>query len=86
VVYADTIRREHPERGEEAAELADLFATQARRRVDDLFGALWSNDDDANHKAAQRVLEGRYLWLEDGVADPSGSGPLVAEQPEAVKT
>ena len=37
VVYADTIKRESPERGESAYELADLFATQARRRVDDLF-------------------------------------------------
>jgi alkylation response protein AidB-like acyl-CoA dehydrogenase len=86
VVYADTIRREHPERGDEAYELAELFATQARRRTEELFRGLWSNDDDANHRAAQRVLEGRYTWLEEGVSDPSGSAPQVAGQPEAVET
>ncbi|MBA2766745.1 MAG: acyl-CoA dehydrogenase family protein, partial [Solirubrobacterales bacterium] len=37
VVYADTLRNEHPERAEEAVELADLFAKQARRRIDVLF-------------------------------------------------
>jgi hypothetical protein len=71
VVYADTIGREHPERAQEAVELADLFCTQARRRADGLFHALWSNDDTAGYQAAQRVLEGRYAWLEEGVPDPS---------------
>ncbi|HEY2636114.1 MAG TPA: acyl-CoA dehydrogenase, partial [Solirubrobacteraceae bacterium] len=84
VVYADTQAREHPERADEARELAELFCRQARRRADDLFGALWSNDDDANYKAAQKVLEGRYAFIEEGVCDPSGSGPLVAGQPEGV--
>jgi len=79
VVYADTLRNEHPERGEEAVELADLFARQARRRIDVLFGALWANDDDANYKLAQRVLEGRHTWLEEGFLDPSGDGPMIAD-------
>jgi hypothetical protein len=71
VVYADTIRTEHPERAQEAIELADLFCTQARRRADGLFHALWANDDSEGYEAAQRVLEGRYTWLEEGVPDPS---------------
>jgi alkylation response protein AidB-like acyl-CoA dehydrogenase len=82
VVYANTIKGEHPERAEQAFELADLFAKQARRRVDTLFTALWQNDDDDTYKTAQNVLEGRYKWLEEGVADPSGDGPMVAGQPE----
>jgi alkylation response protein AidB-like acyl-CoA dehydrogenase len=84
VVYADTIRREHPERADEAFELADLFCSQARRRADGLFDALWSNDDTENYKAAQKVLSGRYAWLEQGVADPSGDGPAVASPPVGV--
>jgi len=84
-VYADTIRREQPERGEQAFELADLFCSQARRRVDALFHALWANDDVDNYAAAMGVLDGRYRWLEEGVADPSGDGPAVAGQPEAVE-
>ena len=71
VVYADTIRAERPDRADEAAELADLFCKQARRRVGDLFAALWSNDDVDNYALAQRVLEGRYALLEEGFADPA---------------
>ena len=78
-VYAQTLREEHPERGDEAVELADLFIRQARRRVDALFGELFSNDDDANYTLAQQVLEGRHTWLEEGIADPSGDGPMIAD-------
>jgi alkylation response protein AidB-like acyl-CoA dehydrogenase len=85
VVYASTIASEQPERGEEAKELADLFCGQARRRVDSLFHALWFNDDEHNYEAAQHVLHGRYTWLEEGIVDPSGHGPLVAPQPEEVQ-
>jgi acyl-CoA dehydrogenase-like protein len=82
VVYADTIKRENPERGESAYELADLFAKQARRRVDALFTALWQNDDDAGYKAAQKVLDGEFTWLEEGILEQSGDQPQVAGQPE----
>jgi alkylation response protein AidB-like acyl-CoA dehydrogenase len=84
VVYADTLRNEHPERAEEAVELADLFAKQARRRIDVLFGSLWANDDDANYTLAQQVLDGRHTWLEEGFLDPSGDGPMIAQQPDSV--
>jgi alkylation response protein AidB-like acyl-CoA dehydrogenase len=77
VCYADSSGREHPERRAEAVELAQLFCKQARRRAETLFHELWSNDDDANHDAAERVLAGRYTWLEDGIADPSGGGPMM---------
>ena len=77
VVYATTIRADHPERAEEAAELADLFCKQAERRVGALFGALWSNDDVDNYALAQRLLEGRYTFLEEGVRDPAGDGPAI---------
>jgi alkylation response protein AidB-like acyl-CoA dehydrogenase len=83
-VYAQTQTREHPERGEQAVELADLFCRQARRRVEQLFTALWANEDTANYRGAQRVLEGRYAWLEEGIIDPSGEGPMLAPQPDAV--
>ncbi len=70
VVYADTIRREQPQRAAEATELADLFCKQARRRVEALFGALFANDDVEAYELAQGVLGGRYTWLEEGVLDP----------------
>jgi alkylation response protein AidB-like acyl-CoA dehydrogenase len=77
VAYADTIGREHPERRDQATELAQLFCRQARRRADHLFAQLWANDDDANREAAGQVLAGRYEWLEEGIADPSGDGPMI---------
>jgi alkylation response protein AidB-like acyl-CoA dehydrogenase len=75
--YADTLGRERPERRTEAQELAELFCIQAKRRVETLFGQLWDNDDDANRTGAARVLDGRYRWLEEGVVDPSGDGPMI---------
>jgi hypothetical protein len=81
-VYAQTLGRERPERAEQAVELADLFCRQSRRRMDRLFTELWANDDDANYRGAQRLLEGRYQWLEEGILDPSGDGPMIAGQPE----
>ena len=85
--YAQTLVKEHPERGDQAIELADLFCRQARRRVDDLFGQLFANDDDAAYKVAMSVLEGSHTWIEEGILDPSGEGPQVAdEQPTAPAT
>jgi alkylation response protein AidB-like acyl-CoA dehydrogenase len=74
-VYAQTISSEHPDRAASAGELAELFCTQSRRRVEQLFSAVWSNDDEANYALAQRVLAGDHRWIEHGVADPSDSGP-----------
>jgi alkylation response protein AidB-like acyl-CoA dehydrogenase len=77
VAYADTVGREQPERKEEAIELAQLFCAMARRRADALFHELWANDDDSRYRAAQKMLEGRYGWLEEGVLDPAGDGPMM---------
>ena len=85
-VYANTIKTERPERAEEAYELADLFCQQARCARRRLFDALWSNDDDADYKAAQAVLDGRYTWIEEGIVDPSGDGPMIASQPDSSTT
>ena len=80
VCYADTIGRENPARKAEATELAELFCTQAKQRVETLFGELWNNVDDANRSAAARVLDGRYRWLEEGLVDPAGEGPMIPEE------
>ena len=79
--YALTIAEEHPERADQARELADLFARQAHRRVDALFAGVWANDDDQSYKVAQQILEGRHTWLEEGVLDPAGAGePQVRDE------
>ncbi|MFZ1287669.1 MAG: acyl-CoA dehydrogenase family protein [Candidatus Phosphoribacter sp.] len=72
VVRADTIGRvERPEHAEDAAQLADLFCRQSRRRVDELFHELWHNDDDMAYGVAMDVLAGRHLWFEEGILDPA---------------
>ncbi len=53
----------HPN-ARQAAELADLFCRQARRKIKRLFADLWSNDDARKYKVAQGVLTGRQQWLE----------------------
>ncbi len=87
VCCADTIGREYPERTTEAVELAELFCEHARARAESLlFNKLWSNRDDANYAAAQCVLGGRYTWLEEGIADPSGDGPMMPPLVEQAAT
>ncbi|MFE6484841.1 acyl-CoA dehydrogenase family protein [Streptomyces sp. NPDC057757] len=65
--------------GREAYQLADAFCRQSRIRVDELFNRLWTNTDDLDHKVVKGVLSGTYAWLEQGVIDPSGEGPWIAD-------
>ncbi|MET8569145.1 acyl-CoA dehydrogenase family protein [Streptomyces sp. NPDC004783] len=80
---AACVRAEHlrarGEHGREAYQLADAFCRQARIRVEELFGRLWTNTDDLDRKVVKGVLGGAYTWLEQGVVDPSGTGPWIAD-------
>ena len=72
-VKARAERDEHPE----GFELADLFCRQARHRAEALFAELWSNTDAIDVKAAKRVVDGRYAFLEEGILPPPTEGDLV---------
>ncbi|MEU8435434.1 acyl-CoA dehydrogenase family protein [Streptomyces sp. NPDC029216] len=80
---AACVRAEHlratGDHGREAYQLADAFCRQSRLRVEELFGRLWANTDDLDRKVVQGVLSGTYTWLEEGVLDPSGDGPWIAD-------
>lgn len=76
-VYARTLAERDPGNAASIYDLAGLFATQARRRIDQLFHELWHNDDASNYSAAQRVLAEEYTWFEQGLLDPSGGGPMI---------
>ena len=65
-----------------AAELADLFCRSARRRIAARFAGLTSNDDGAKYAAARRLLDGRYAWLEAGLAGPLPSAPAIGAAPD----
>ncbi|MFF4549180.1 acyl-CoA dehydrogenase family protein [Streptomyces sp. NPDC001435] len=71
--------RSQGDHGREAYRLADAFCRQSRIRVDELFGRLWSNTDDNDRKIVKGVLGGDYEWLEQGIVDPSGEGPWIAD-------
>jgi alkylation response protein AidB-like acyl-CoA dehydrogenase len=77
-VYAQTLRTEDPANAGQYVELAELFCTQARRRVDRLFHDLWFNDDAENYTAAMKVLDGRYTFFEADLIDPAGEGPMLS--------
>jgi hypothetical protein len=72
-VRARMLTEEDAAEGTAAVELANLFCSGARHRVHRLFGDLWDNDDADNYAAAQKVLEGRYLWAEMGIIDLYGA-------------
>ncbi|MGW0676346.1 acyl-CoA dehydrogenase family protein [Streptomyces sp. NPDC002767] len=67
------------EHGREAYQLADAFCRQSRIRVDELFGRLWTNTDELDRRVVKGVMSGTYTWLEEGVVDPSGDGPWIAD-------
>ncbi|MBS4727462.1 acyl-CoA dehydrogenase family protein [Mycobacterium sp. SM1] len=78
-VRAEAQRAADPVEGEQAHELADAFCRQAALRVEALFHALWTNTDSTDVRLAHDVLEGRYIWLEEGILDQSeGTGPWIA--------
>ncbi|RST13043.1 acyl-CoA dehydrogenase [Streptomyces sp. WAC05374] len=77
-VRAELLRTTEPH-GREAYQLADAFCRQSRIRVEELFGRLWNNTDDLDRKVVKGVLAGTYTWLEDGILDPSGDGPWIAD-------
>ncbi|MFE1955968.1 acyl-CoA dehydrogenase family protein [Streptomyces sp. NPDC059524] len=77
-VRAEHLRATGPH-GPEAHQLADAFCRQARIRADELFARLWTNTDDNDRKVVRAVLDGAYTWLEEGVIDPSGEGPWIAD-------
>ncbi|MFI7294125.1 acyl-CoA dehydrogenase family protein [Streptomyces sp. NPDC050121] len=71
--------RSRGENGREAYQLADAFCRQSRIRVDELFARLWTNTDDLDRKVVEGVMAGAYEWLEQGIVDPSGEGPWIAD-------
>ncbi len=47
--------------------MADGFSRQSRRKVNQLFGSVFHNDDDRTYRLAQSVLKGEQAWLEEGM-------------------
>jgi len=73
----------------DARRLADVFCRISRRRVRELFAALWDNDDVPLYRMGIEVLDGRHEWLERGILGldemhaPSGA-PVAEAEPAKV--
>jgi hypothetical protein len=78
-ISAVCVRARHDDTPE-ARQLAEAFCRQSRIRVEELLRRLRRNSDDTDRALADRVLDGRYTWLEEGVLDPSIPGPWIARQ------
>ncbi len=50
-----------------AEQLADLFCSQARRRVNRQHQEVYCNDDGKTYHLARAVLKGEYPWLRDNI-------------------
>jgi alkylation response protein AidB-like acyl-CoA dehydrogenase len=64
---AHQLRAANDARASEATELADLFCRRMRRRIADSFRAVRRNDDVQAHGVADRLLDGRYRFLAEGL-------------------
>ncbi len=53
--------------GKAPLELADYFCCMAKRRIEERFKALGSNDDRHANAIAKQTLDKSYRWLENGI-------------------
>jgi alkylation response protein AidB-like acyl-CoA dehydrogenase len=59
------VRKDPANRG--PIQMADVFSRHSRRKVQQLFGGVFSNADDRTYRLAQSVLKGEQTWLEEGM-------------------
>jgi len=59
------VKRDPSNRG--PVRMADVFSRQSRRKVHQLFGSVFDNDDVATYRLAREVLDGTHAWLEEGI-------------------
>lgn len=52
---------------EEARTLADCFCRMSRLKIEGLFHDVYKNRDADGYRLAQRVLDGEFNWLEEGI-------------------
>jgi len=63
-----------------AIELADVFCREARIRIENTFGSLFTDYDDAAYKLVQNMMKGEYDWFEGQLVQP------IVPTPEELET
>src|SRR5262249_46306178 len=66
---------------ESAADLADVFALGARRRIRRALAGLFDNDDAVNTAFGAGILDGAEAWIEDVPGLPPAKTPARSEFP-----
>jgi alkylation response protein AidB-like acyl-CoA dehydrogenase len=66
-----------------AVELADVFCSEARMRIDTAFDHLFDNHDEASYKLVQELLKGDYDWFKGQQVEPVM--PTVEQVEEAIR-
>jgi alkylation response protein AidB-like acyl-CoA dehydrogenase len=72
VLHADALRKAGAPNAQDAAQLADLFCRNTKRRIRSKFKALGSNDDTLKVKVSRAVLDGKYKWMEEELTRSEG--------------
>lgn len=80
VVRTQKLREQNAPNAETAAQMADIYAKNARRLIEDRFHAMWSNDDDAKYALGRAVLDGKQAWLEDTTREAPADAPENTEE------
>jgi hypothetical protein len=76
----------HGTNREEVLALVDHFARGARRRVEDAFRGVRSNDDAVGYRLAQRMLASEAAWLYAGMVEHPELGRPTSREPELAAT
>jgi alkylation response protein AidB-like acyl-CoA dehydrogenase len=66
---------------ESARGLSDLFAKMSRNRIEALFHGIHHNTDSASYRLAQRVREGEYDWLDEGMLKTNDNSGTTERSP-----
>ena len=82
---AQAMRAARDRHAADAIELADVFARMMRRRIEEHFRAIRTNDDVRKYGTARRILEGSHLWLEEGLTPTQDLEKMAALAEEAVR-
>ena len=59
----------NPNKYANSIDLAALFCSYAKKRIENAFRGIWNNHDRSCYRLAQNVNNGEYAWLEDGGSD-----------------
>ncbi|HKB81304.1 MAG TPA: acyl-CoA dehydrogenase family protein, partial [Thermoanaerobaculia bacterium] len=63
-----------------AVDLADVFCSEARMRIDTNFRHLFSNHDDASYRLVLKLLKGDYDWFKGPMVEPVAPTPEQLEE------